>query len=514
MHNLYVFCTFSTFTQEIFKGWDCNFTWSFRKVMRIKSLKIMFGARIISYKLCMIYAFFWFFLFKNYFFTAEINVSTRGPMYTCLVSFQSTCLLNILAFFYFDQFWIINTIFILSHSIKSRNVGALPFCLINSYYHRLRLAICWIDRLKNAFHAIYPYRSLTMASNTKRHQCLQCDKSYAHKLNLDEHILTHTGERPHSCNVCLKTFTKRSCLYNHTKTHSGEVFTCDLCGKEYGNKYSLVLHKRRHTGERPYVCEQCGKAFIRKTGLDQHIRSHIGIKAFKCQTCERSFMSKLNLDVHMRTHSGEKPYSCQICGRAFAHTQSLNSHMTVHSNDKKHSCDICHKAFSRKSGLSQHSRVHTGLRPFQCSLCEKCFPAKVNLERHYLVHSGEKPHQCDLCLKQFSQKGSCDRHKILVHSIVDDDVADQAKSTLNSAQCNSNDILNYKRTELSPFPDNHSPAPCFTIKVEDVNWTLIYLYNALHTYLITSYIFLTFVDNFSEQDVIFLFFILFIVTFF
>ena len=58
MHNLCIFCTFSTFTQKIFKGQGCNFTWSFDKVMQIKSLKMVFVARITRHKLCMICAFF------------------------------------------------------------------------------------------------------------------------------------------------------------------------------------------------------------------------------------------------------------------------------------------------------------------------------------------------------------------------------------------------------------------------------------------------------------------------
>ena len=75
---------------KISKGWGCNFTWSFGKVRRIKSLKMVFVARIIRHKLCMIYAFFDYFfqktfLTKSYSFTPEINLTSRGPLYTCLV---------------------------------------------------------------------------------------------------------------------------------------------------------------------------------------------------------------------------------------------------------------------------------------------------------------------------------------------------------------------------------------------------------------------------------------------
>ena len=58
-------------------------------------MKMVFVARMIRHKLCMIYAFFDFFVqksffTKNYFRTAEMNLTTRGPLYTCLVHLNNT----------------------------------------------------------------------------------------------------------------------------------------------------------------------------------------------------------------------------------------------------------------------------------------------------------------------------------------------------------------------------------------------------------------------------------------
>ena len=59
--------------------------------MHSKSIKMVFEARINRHKLCTIYAVFDFFvqklfLTKNYFLIAAINLTTRGPLYTCLVA--------------------------------------------------------------------------------------------------------------------------------------------------------------------------------------------------------------------------------------------------------------------------------------------------------------------------------------------------------------------------------------------------------------------------------------------
>ena len=61
MRNLCIFALFLPMLKNI-KGW--NFTWTFGKVMRSKSMKMVFVIRIIRHKLCMIYAFFLFFCSK------------------------------------------------------------------------------------------------------------------------------------------------------------------------------------------------------------------------------------------------------------------------------------------------------------------------------------------------------------------------------------------------------------------------------------------------------------------
>ena len=56
-------------------------------------MKIVFVASLIWNRLCIIYVFFdnFFqksFFTKNYFLIVAINLTTRGPLYTCLVDFD------------------------------------------------------------------------------------------------------------------------------------------------------------------------------------------------------------------------------------------------------------------------------------------------------------------------------------------------------------------------------------------------------------------------------------------
>ena len=90
---IYAFLHFSYLCLKIFRERGCSFTWSFGKVMRSKSAKMVFVTSIIRHRLCIIYAVLIFFvqklfLNKNHFLIAEINLTTRGSLCTCLVFFE------------------------------------------------------------------------------------------------------------------------------------------------------------------------------------------------------------------------------------------------------------------------------------------------------------------------------------------------------------------------------------------------------------------------------------------
>ncbi|XP_064093047.1 longitudinals lacking protein, isoforms H/M/V-like isoform X8 [Macrobrachium nipponense] len=83
----------------------------------------------------------------------------------------------------------------------------------------------------------------------KVHQCPMCSYFSSTKTNFNNHLRTHTGERP---------------------------FKCTYCPFRASQKGSLQTHVRTHTGEKPYACEQCSYRSTQMIHLRNHMRTHHG----------------------------------------------------------------------------------------------------------------------------------------------------------------------------------------------------------------------------------------------
>lgn len=219
-------------------------------------------------------------------------------------------------------------------------------------------------------------------------------------------------KRYYECSYCKKQFDSKGKLDDHIRTHTGEKpFGCIYCERKFSKKCNLQRHLRRHTGERNYICTLCDKKFIDSAELQRHMRSHTGERAFECPYCEKKFAQKNTLTCHLRRHTGiGKSFDCSDCGRQFEHRSDLHRHKRTHTGEKPYGCTYCDKKFPTKYSLNRHIRSHTGEKPFQCLICEKRFSEKKNLEYHTTIHTKEKRFECRQCGKKFARKAYMDYH--------------------------------------------------------------------------------------------------------
>ena len=66
----------------------------------------------------------------------------------------------------------------------------------------------------------------------KANECQYCGKkNFRHRHDLDDHIRTHTNEKPFVCDICGKEYKRNSHLKRHMRTHTDEKppYKCDFC---------------------------------------------------------------------------------------------------------------------------------------------------------------------------------------------------------------------------------------------------------------------------------------------
>jgi uncharacterized Zn-finger protein len=50
---------------------------------------------------------------------------------------------------------------------------------------------------------------------------------------------------------------------------------CQYCDKTFGKNFDLQQHVRSHTGEKPFQCIVCGRAFAQKSNVKKHMKTHM-----------------------------------------------------------------------------------------------------------------------------------------------------------------------------------------------------------------------------------------------
>ncbi|XP_031620459.1 zinc finger and SCAN domain-containing protein 2-like [Contarinia nasturtii] len=141
-------------------------------------------------------------------------------------------------------------------------------------------------------------------NKVKRFQCQICEYSSDYNGNFQNHVRTHTGEKPYRCDCCLKCFTQRS---------------------------HLKLHMKVHAIEFEFHCFKCFRGFSTQIDKDEH-ENVCSRRLYECHICKKfTDARKINMITHVRTHTGDKPFRCEICLKQFTVKTSLKRHLdTVH----------------------------------------------------------------------------------------------------------------------------------------------------------------------------------------
>ncbi|GBP13530.1 Gastrula zinc finger protein XlCGF26.1 [Eumeta japonica] len=167
------------------------------------------------------------------------------------------------------------------HDDKGKSADSLPFCTpcgvsfssVSTYQRHLK------NSLKH------------VTVNELKFICADCNRKFANKTKLRDHIEEKHLHKTYQCYICHKPSKNRVCLDQHIRNvHRGRPNNkiCHHCGKGFPTKVQLESHIRSHTGERPFICEYCPTTFSQQSNLYKHNRQvHMNIKAKRYPMCRK-----------------------------------------------------------------------------------------------------------------------------------------------------------------------------------------------------------------------------------
>ncbi|XP_063630785.1 oocyte zinc finger protein XlCOF6-like [Cydia splendana] len=107
--------------------------------------------------------------------------------------------------------------------------------------------------------------------------CPECGKVFSRKNYMNNHMkLFHSNQSRHHCPLCDKYFVNGWGLrthhkFVHEKIPLPKTKICSVCGRGFGTNRVLENHMRTHTGERPFSCAHCPAAFAQRVALKAHL---------------------------------------------------------------------------------------------------------------------------------------------------------------------------------------------------------------------------------------------------
>lgn len=163
---------------------------------------------------------------------------------------------------------------------------------------------------------MYPSENIQSESETEEvydecYSCFMCNISYDTQIDLDSHLRTHIDDDTfHHSNI-----NSISEPLPESSIKPSKFFRCYECMKICKSQLSYNEHMLTHTGEKPHHCRVCDRKFRHIANFRTHLKSHNNVRTLVCSLCRKTIVGEKNyyihyMDVHNKT-SVRNSQSCQ-----------------------------------------------------------------------------------------------------------------------------------------------------------------------------------------------------------
>uniref|UniRef100_H2L5S2 Zinc finger protein 341 n=1 Tax=Oryzias latipes TaxID=8090 RepID=H2L5S2_ORYLA len=273
-------------------------------------------------------------------------------------------------------------------------------------------------------------------------KCSFCDKTFTKNFDLQQHIRSHTGEKPFQCIVCGRAFAQKSNVKKHMQTH--KVWPMSVAstvsrlpitvkvpladpGSTQGEEIQPPVQMQADAPsdqnlpgqaqtkqivliDSSYQCQFCAGKFRTYFQLKSHLTQHKGEQVYKCvlKSCCQTFQKLDQFLEHIRTHQEQLTYRCHLCSKVFPSLFELGVHQyshcfcpqqSTHKEAAVYRCVKCQSRYSTQEALEEH--LLTASHSFPCPHCQKVFPCERYFRRHLPTHGVGGRFKCQICKKAF-----------------------------------------------------------------------------------------------------------------